>query len=368
MTAHRVGPEPDVHGGNVYAAARGRRGSTPRLVDFSASINPLGPSPLVLRAAETALRRGIAHYPDPDCAALLGTLAKRLRVNPNNLLLGNGSAELLYVLARALPIRRALILGPTFTEYERAVLAAGGRADYLHAARAEEYAPPLAEAAAALAGSRIRFDVVFLCNPNSPTGRVVGRTAVLELVRAAAKRGIWAVVDEAFIDYAEEASVLREVRQQGHLLVLRSFTKFYAVPGLRLGCLVGPQGLIATLKAQQPPWTVNVVAQAAGVAALRDRGHERASLAYMERARRQLANALRAIGGVTVFPSAANFLLLELPDRRGAAWYARHLLARGLMVRDCSRIAGLNNRTIRVAVRRLDENRRLVAALSELIG
>ncbi len=356
-----------VHGGNVHAVARERGRRLDRLVDFSASINPLGPSPDVLQAIKAGLPL-IVHYPDPDCVTLRQALADRWRLSPDRFLIGNGSSELIYYVPRALSIRRALIVGPTFSEYERAVAAAGGRATYVHAKRGEQYRPPLEKVTRAIQETRKKPDALFLCNPNSPTGAGIQTEQILRLAGVCSRRGIWLIMDETFVEYCEAATVLPQVVRLPRLLVLRSFTKFYALPGLRIGYLVGSPDVLAHLKALLPPWSVNHLAQTAALAGLKDRGHAARSLAYMERERPRLARSLQTLPGVTVFSSSANFLLIELPPALPAAVCAKALREQDLLIRDCSSVPGLNRRAVRVAVRTPGQNRRLVTVLRHVLG
>jgi len=351
------------HGGNVHAAARAGGRRLDQIVDFSASINPLGPSPAALRAIREAFPL-LVHYPDPDCTALVDALAARWRLAPDRLVIGNGSSELIQALPRALRIRRALIVGPTFSEYERAVRLAGGEAVSIDASRTDGYRPPLA---AALRLLRKKFDAVFVCNPNSPTGRAAGRGELRRLLAAARAAGTWTILDETFVEYCERMSLLPRMARFPRLIILRSFTKFYALPGLRLGYAAGPPEAIASIRAQLPPWSVNLPAQQAALAALHDRRHARASLAFMRRERPRFTRLLAALPGAVVNPSAANFLLVELPPSLSAHACAAGLAGHGLLVRDCSPVPGLNDRTIRVAIRRPAQNRRLVAALRRLM-
>lgn len=355
------------HGGNVYRAARLSGRPVSRWIDFSASINPLGPSSAALRT----LRRswpGLVHYPDPDCLALRQALAKRWRLSCGQILVGNGSTELIHLLPRALAIRHALLIGPTFSEYARAVAAAGARVSYWHAQRAEGYRPPLNALWDRAARLRPQVDTIVLCNPNSPTGQAVSASTVSVLAREAAKRRVRLLVDETFVEYCADRSVLRQAARSANLLVLRSFTKFYAMPALRLGYLVGAEPLVRLVRSLQPPWSVNMPAQIFAEAALNDRDYERRSLAFMQKERAVFLSGLAAIPGLTCFPSEANFVLLELPASRSAGACAEALAEAGLLVRDCSSVPGLNRRTIRVAVRRPAENRRLLSALRAWLG
>lgn len=356
----------DSHGGNVYAAARESSRSLHRLMDFSASVNPLGPSPRAVRAIRSALAH-LVHYPDPDCVVLREALAKRYGLTAESFLIGNGSSELIQLLPAALSIRRALVLGPTFSEYARAVRLHGGQVTRLDAARSEQYRPPLRETLSALDAGRHSFDAVFVCNPNSPTGQPVSNGELSDLVRSAGRRGVWVVLDEAFVDYCEERSLLRDVARHSRLIVLRSFTKFYALPGLRIGYLAGAPEGVRRIRERQQPWSVNALAQAAALASVNDVRHVNRSLAFMQAERPRLARQLERLSDVRVYPSAANFLMVELPSWMMAGALVGVLRREGILIRDCSRTPGLTEQTVRVAVRTSRENRRLVAAFRRVL-
>lgn len=351
----------DFHGGNIHAAARESGRSLRQLMDFSASVNPLGPSPRAVRAIQSALAH-LVHYPDPDCVALREALAKRCGLMAECFLIGSGLSELIQLLPAALSIRRALVIGPTFSEYVRAVRLHGGQVSRLDAARSEQYQPPLRETLSVLDAARHSVDAVFVCNPNSPTGQAVSHGELSELVRGAERRGVWVVLDEAFVDYCEERSLLRDVAEHSRLIVLRSFTKFYALPGLRIGYLAGAPEVVRRIRDRQPPWSVNALAQAAALASVTDVRHVSRSLAFMRAERPRLVRQLEELPDVRVYPSAANFLMVELTSWMMAATLAGVLRREGILIRDCSRVPGLTEQTVRIAVRTSRENRRLVAA------
>ncbi len=356
----------DAHGGNIDAAARETGLPRQRLLDFSASINPLGPSPSSLRALARAHPR-LLSYPDPTCHDLRGALAAHYQMKPEQFVIGNGSSELIRLLPAALPIRHALIVGPTFSEYERAVRLFGGRLTRVHALRSEGYAPPVARVLAAIRCRRAGIDTIFLCNPNSPTGQAVPRPQVFEVIEAARKAGARVVIDESFVEYCEDRSVLTSVERHGHLLVLRSFTKFHALPGLRIGYVATTADRAARVARWLPPWSVNVLAQIAGQAALQDRRHARASLTFMQQERAYLSRELGRLPGCSVYPSEANFVLVEIPRRLSAHQVVASLRRRGLLIRDLSSVPGLDRRMIRVAVRSRRANRRLIASLGAVL-
>lgn len=358
----------DRHGGDILAAARELGLPVSRVVDFSASVNPLGPSPRALRILARA-HRAVAHYPDPDCVELRETLAARYGIGPDRILIGNGSSELIHLLPLGLPIAHAVIVGPTFSEYERALRLGGARITRLQARRSEGYRPPVADAVRTLGGlgATAARTALFLCNPNSPTGQVVEPGDLHALVRLADRSKWLLVLDETFVDYGEHRSLLPEATAHARLVILRSFTKFYGLAGVRIGYAVGAAPLLAKLKARQAPWSINALAQAAAVASLADLRHARRSRACVSRERAYLAARLGALG-FTVHPSAANFLMAECPPRWSAAALTAALRGRGVLVRDLSRVPGLTARMVRFAVRPRRETRRLLSRLASILS
>jgi threonine-phosphate decarboxylase len=357
------------HGGNIYSASRESGRDPTEILDFSASINPLGPSPRVWRAI-TASRHLLSHYPDPDCWDLRQALARFRRIDPEQIVVGNGSTELIDALPRALGIHRLLVVQPTFSEYAAAMGRAGGEATALYADRSDHYAIPIDRLCRVMETGRNDgrpIDGVVLCHPNSPTGQACSAEDVTRLAKAARRRGLWLIIDEAFADYCPERSVLSYAGSWPHVVVLRSMTKFYALPGLRVGYAVASQAIIRRLRRQLPPWSISVMGQVAALAALDDATHARKSLRFMARARERFGRLLTALPGCIVMPTCANYFLVELPRGRSARELTEQLRRRGLLIRDCSSVPGANSRSIRLAVRTVQENDRLILALSQLL-
>jgi threonine-phosphate decarboxylase len=350
------------HGGNVYLVAQEQGVSIERIMDFSASINPLGPPAAVFRVMSSAYKR-IVHYPDPDCRQLRKELAQRCDVDPDMILVGNGSTELIHLLPRALGIKSALILGPTFEEYARALMTAGSLVQYVHARSEERFLPPVNDVLHELSAERTSFDAVYLCNPNNPTGQVVNRPAMYKLAEAVEQQQGWLIVDEAFIDYCHEKSVISMLREHPRMVVLRSLTKFYALPGLRIGYLLGASKVVDQLKNLQPPWSVNSLAQEVSCAVLQDDLYATKSRTFMKRERLRFVQGLRSLFGLRVYASPANFVLMELPASICADEVTDRLASKRVLVRNCSTLPGLNRQMIRVAIRTVKENRRLLTAL-----
>jgi len=327
----------------------------PPVVDLSVNANPLGPSPGVAAAVAAA---DPARYPDDGCLRLRRALADRLGVGLEAIVAGNGSAELIWLLALAYLRQgdRAVIVGPTFGEYARAVAIMGAQPLLWQAKEENGFRPDLAAVVTAVREARPRL--VFLCNPNNPTGVYLGREDVMRLLGACADSLL--VVDEAYLAFVDGAESLLDLVDRG-VVLLRSLTKDCALAGLRLGYALAAPETAAALGAVRPPWSVNAAAQAAGLVALADEAHLRRARQAVREARSYLTAALPKLG-LAVVPTVANFLLVRVGE---AAAFRAALLRRGFCVRDCTSF-GLP-RYIRIGLRPLPECRRLVAAIQEVI-
>ncbi len=349
---HEIPP----HGGDVYQIARGLGLPPADLLDFSANINPLGFPARIVQVIQETLPE-IVHYPDHRCLALRQALAGYHQVTPESILVGNGSTQLIYLVARALGASKALIVTPAFSEYEAALQMAGVPADFFLTREVDNFtlAQPL-EASGA--------DLVFLANPASPSGALLPLALIFKTLRALAKTGGYLLLDETFIDFVEEASIKEHLGRFPNLIILRSFTKFFGIPGLRLGYLLATPKIVARLAADQEPWSVNTLAQAVGLACLADRHFIAASRALIQREREFLLKELRAIPGLQVFQGTVNYLLVKLTQPGWTATRLRHrMLTKRLVIRHAGNFKGLDERFFRVAVRRRQENQKLLKAL-----
>ncbi len=347
---------PDAHGGPDYAELA-RLGLSPAdVLDFSASTNAYGPPPGVVEAMAAV---DVTRYPDRHATSLRRAIAAREGVSPAEVLVGNGAAQLIWLVAMAYlrPGDTVFIIGPTFGEYRVASRLMGGRVVEWRAAEEADFHLDLPALEAALASHRPHL--VWLCNPNNPTGIYLSVEAFARL-RAAAPSALW-VLDEAYRSFVAEPWPSASLIADGRVVLLRSLTKDYALPGLRLGYALAAPPVIDALARVQPPWSVSAVAQAAGLAALHDREHVLHTVASLRAEGATLREALRALGW-RVLPSATHFFLVEVGDAAAVrGWLLRE---HHIQVRDC-RSFGLP-RFIRVAARCLEENVRLVAAMEAL--
>ena len=320
-------------------------------LDFSVNLNPMG----MPEEVTSALRQGLdacSAYPDPQCSALREALAACHGVRPENVLCGNGAAGLLFSLCACLRPSRALVSAPTFSEYQRSAELFGGQVEEI----------PLPLGAAFFSALQPGLDLVFLCSPNNPTGELLPPALLQETARRCRDIGAVFVADESFLDFTEGNSLLPLLKDCPNLLILKAFTKFYAMAGLRLGYLLGEHTLLSRIALFAPPWSVSAPAQTAGLAALSvppTWGEETRRLVRGER--RFLAEALTALG-LTVFPSDANFLLLKSQHP-----LYQPLKQRGILVRDCSNFTGLDERYIRIGLKTREENLQLLQAIREVL-
>ena len=346
------------HGGDWVGYTR-EYGAEP--LDFSANVSPLGLPEGVRRAAEAALRQA-DRYPDGHCRALREALGQRFAIDPAQIVCGSGAADLIHRLPRALHCTSALLPTPCFTEYEAALHASGCavRRVPLSAERDFTVTTDLLEAV------EPGLDLLLLAQPNNPTGRSVEPALLRALLRRCAETGTMLVVDECFVELMEQPedmSLAGELKRSETLILLRAFTKSYAMAGLRLGyALCGSTALAERLEEAGAPWAVSSIAQAAGLAALREDGYVKRLRALIRQQRPILYEGLTALGCRCV-PGEANFLLFYYPDTE----LCDKLRKRGLLLRDARDFVGLGPGWYRCAVRTEEENRVLLRTMEEVL-
>ena len=345
------------HGGDILTAQAAYGGE---VLDFSANLNPLGMPAPVAEAVRLAADQS-ACYPDPLCRDLRRAIAAHDGVGEEQVVCSNGAADLIFRLVFALKPKKALVTAPAFSEYEEALTCVGCEV----ARYALDQNKNFDLDAGFLDAIGRDVDLVFLCTPNNPTGRLIDEALLEKVVKRCGAVGAVLVVDECFLPLAAGGPGLAPwLANHPHLVLLRAFTKSYAMAGLRLGyCLTANEGLREQLGKFAQPWSVSTPAQAAGVAALTCCPHWPAEgRRFVEEARPGLAAGLTA-AGCTVIPGQANYLLFRLP---GVANLKERLLERGVLIRSCANYYGLGPDWYRVCVRGEEENRRLLAALSEV--
>lgn len=347
------------HGGDIYR--------NEIIYDFSVNTNPLGMPKEVYRA----LAEGMGdweRYPDPECGRLTERLAACYRIPVSWIICGSGAADLIYQLALFRRPGKALVTAPAFSEYEHALQAAGCQVIYEKLRQEEQFALRPQRMAEQIDGDT---KLVFVCNPNNPTGMMVDAKELLTLADACRKQQALLVIDECFCelsDRPETGSFLPFLERYPEVLVLRAFTKTYAMAGLRLGYgISSSRELIEGLLRMRQPWSVSVPAQQAGVAALGRQDYLQNARAMIRKERERLKNGLEELGFL-VYPSEANYLLFQ--DRReescGNLW--EQLKAQKILIRDCSSYRGLGEGFYRIGVRTPKENEILLEKLKMIVS
>ena len=345
-----------VHGGTNIAELRSLGLRPEDVLEFSASINPLGAPPSVTQAMSAI---NLAAYPDTECTALREALAAKLGVSTTHILVGNGSTELIHLAARAYlnPGDKAVIFTPTFGEFEAACHMQDAHVLSIVACENSGFCWNVEDASVRIAEQRP--SLVFLCNPNNPTGHYLGEYDVRRIADAIPE-GSLLLLDEAYLPFVDSQWNSLPLLGLGNVALLRSMTKDYALTALRLGYMLAPPEVIERVRMRQHSWSVNALAQAAGIAALSDEQHLIDGRKEVQVAKRYLLEEMGAMG-LKCTPSAANFVLVKVGDAHSLR--STLLKRRHISVRDCASF-GLPD-YIRVGVRTLDDCKRLVAALRE---
>ncbi len=345
------------HGGNVHKLRRMDNLKSGDLLDFSANINPSGP-PEWLRATISRSVEKLVHYPDPDCHDLVESIADYLGLSVDGIVPANGTTELLYYLPKILPKKRAVIPVPSYIDYIKVMHRAGKEVELFFLLPENDFYLDTK----ALSGRLTGDEIVIIGSPNNPTGMVADSRKLLKL--AGDFPDTVFVIDEAFLDFVVEGKTLSGCSE--NIITLNSMTKFFAVPGLRLGYGVFPHKYAESMRKIMPPWSVNTIAQAVGEQAFKDSNYRQDSIQLCSALREELKDDLGLIRGLKIFPSHANYLLLQLRDNTSAVKLSEKLLQDGIVIRVCKNYQGLDESYFRVAVRTRKENASLVRALGKI--
>ena len=346
-----------VHGGLDVAELDSLGLAVSDILDFSVSVNPLGPSREALQAAQSV---NLGAYPDPDCVRLRNAIGREVGIEPDRILAGNGSTELIHLIARAFlgSGDTTAVFAPTFGEYA-AAYHLQGVAPTMLSSDGIGFRWDVPAALDTIA--KLRPAVVFLCNPNNPTGVYLREKEVQAIAEALDGIGLL-VLDEAYVSFVDDRWDSTQLLSMHNVVLMRSMTKDHALTGLRLGFMLSSADVIGRVRRYQYSWTVNALAQAAGIVAIADREHVERGREAVRLGKGYLMDTARSLG-VECVPSAANFLMLRV--RRAAELRLALLKGHGVCVRDCASF-GLPEH-IRIGVRTMDDNRRLSEALKQVL-
>jgi threonine-phosphate decarboxylase len=351
------------HGGDIYSVMKQRGVAQSELIDFSASINPLGTPRHVILEIKKGLRN-LIHYPDMNATKLREKLGSVYNIDQNSIICGNGCTELIHLVPRTMGFQKVLIVQPTFSDYERACRIARSECIVTYYMLDRENNFDVGPQHLIDTAIKNGVEAVFICNPNNPTGRLLPHDDLLETAHSLRQQKIFLIVDESFIDFSSGQSLADAVEKNPYIIVLKSLTKFYALAGLRLGYGVFPMHIAKMLKECKEPWTVNTLAQAAGIAALQESNFKDRSMKLINGQKKTLEKGFKNLG-LKYIPSHANYYLLFTPD---APQIMEQLENKGILVRSCANFKGLDHRYLRVAVKSARDNKILLKYLKEFLS
>jgi threonine-phosphate decarboxylase len=348
--------KPCIHGARLSESAQVVGKRTDELLDFSVNLNPLGPPKL--RSVMSGAYNSINYYPDNRYPDLKKAAADYFHVSPENIVPGNGSTELIRLLAQTIIEYgdKVLIPTPTFGEYEFQCKLFGADIEYVDYRQITNIQPD-------------NYKIVFLCNPNNPTGNLLHRKDVISLAEKCASSGVFFIVDEAFIELCDPRESITDIAASNDfVIVLRSVTKTFAIPGLRIGFAIAPSGFAGLLNNIRLHWNINSIAAAVCEKLFGDsKDYLNRSLLLIKKEREWLSSKLGSFRGFKPYPSDTNFILIDLGDfGLGSPELTQRMLRQGIIIRDCTSFDLKNH--IRVAVRKRSENRKLITAFTRAIA
>ena len=349
------------HGGDIYSEKLAPNGKP--FVDFSANINPLGIPQGVKKAIINSLDSCV-NYPDAFCRELKEATGKFLGIPRDYLFFGNGAADVLFRLSLALKPKKALLLAPTFADYEKALRSVDCEICYYNLPKGYGFSVQQNILEQIVPG----LDIVVICNPNNPTGLVCEEKLLEAVLDRCKEVGATLLIDECFMDFVPQEfaySFRAKLSKYKNLVILKAFTKTFAIPGVRLGyCMTSNKKLLAGLHEAGQDWNVSIMAQEAGKAAVLETEYLAKSYAYIQEQRENMQEALRKIVGVRVYPSLANYIFLQIADSQGVV---EELKERGFLIRSCANYHNLGKDYYRIAVKKQNENKALIKALKEIL-
>ena len=338
------------------------------IVSFSANVNPLGISPRIRRELADHLDV-ISRYPDREYTALRCAMAVYAGTEPDHILVGNGATELISLFIQNLQPKKALILGPTYSEYERAITLAGGQTSCYPLQEEQNFQMDVRDLCSRLSED---LDLLVLCNPNNPTGTAVNRQSLREIFSVCKGLGITVLVDETYVEFTPQEAEISAVPLTGefkNLIILRGTSKFFAAPGLRLGyAITGDTSLLTKAEGRKDPWGINSIAELAGQLMFSDTEYIRQTRQLIFGERTRLYEELSTWDSIKLYPTMGNYQLVRiLKEGVTSRQVFEHCIRQGLMIRDCSNFPTLDDRYFRFCFMLPQDNDRLVQALREIL-
>lgn len=353
-----------VHGGNIEELARKYNLKKENIIDFSANINPLGLSENVKKTIIETIDE-INIYPDITYYNLKKSISNYEKTTSDYLTLGNGAAEVIFNLVRAVNPKKALLLAPTFGEYEEALLSVNSKIEYYMLSEGNNWDIGID----ILDQINEDINIIFICNPNNPTGRLTDRNLILKILKKAKSYKCIVVIDESFLDFVkenEEYTLLKYIEVYNNLFIIKSLTKFFAMPGLRIGYgITSNIDLVKKISNISVPWNINVLAEKSTIKALEEKEYIKNTIAYIENEKSKFYNELCKFKDLKVFKPSVNYIMFKVDKNIDLK---EEMMKENIIIRSCSNYNGLNNKYYRIAVRKREENEKFVAILKKILN
>ena len=367
----------ELHGGNIYKVFRER--DIEEILDYSSNINPYG----IPESLKQAIRENLnilERYPDPDYIQLRSKIAFENKVDISDVILGNGATEIIFLYMRAVKPKKIIIVSPTFAEYERAVRAVqenredGLQIDYFPLREEEGFNVNVENL---ISGLERGYDLLIMCNPNNPTGKFLPLTEMERIIGKCNEKETKLFVDEAFIEFVEggtKKSVVNAKVNKKNLFVVRAFTKFFAIPGLRLGygiCL--DEDITFAMDEKKEPWSVNNIAELAGITVLDDSEYIERTERWIKEEKEYVYKKLQSIDGIKPYETEVNFILVKIEDNIvksgiNAGKLKEVMLEKGILIRDASNFKYLDESYFRLAIKDRKDNNKIIDTLGECLN
>ena len=352
-----------VHGGNTEEIARKYNFDSREIIDFSANINPVGLNENVKAAMINAIDK-VVKYPDITYFDLKNSIGEFEKIDISNITLGNGAAEVIFNIVRALKPRKALLPAPTFSEYEEAIISVNGEIEYYKLKESNDFNLDNEFI------NRIKddIDVIFICNPNNPTGCLTTKEFIRKVLNKSLITNTTVVIDESFLDFIKPNELYLSndlLMDYKNLIIVKSLTKFFAIPGARIGYgLCSNNEIINEINKVIVPWSVNIIASEGIIQGLKEKDYIEKSISYVKNEKEYLYSALKEINSLKVFEPSVNFIMFKLLidlDLKS------ELIKGKILIRSCDNYIGLNSSFYRVAVRTREENNKLISELKNVL-
>jgi threonine-phosphate decarboxylase len=349
------------HGADIFTASKESGIDENNIIDFSSNINPLGIPENVKKTIINSIEYA-SRYPDINSTKLINSLSIHENVSGEWMFSSNGAAEAIFRIALYLKPHNAILTSPTFSEYEQSLKTVDCNVKYYNLLEENNF--EIKEDMLDIIDKKT--DIVFICNPNNPTGQLTDKKFLEKIISHCKKTNAAVVIDECFIDFIENKehySVHGLLKQYDNLIILKAFTKIYSIPGIRLGyCLCSDTKTIAGIKESGPPWNVSSIAQEAGIAALEEKEYVLKTIDYISKERNYLINELNKLY-IKTFDSYANYIFFKF-DKLDLK---SEMLKRGILIRSCSNYRGLSNEYYRIAVKKENENKMFIEKLKGVL-